>query len=157
VKKLRSVSIILSVCTGVLVLMLVTLFTVAAKQHFDNRQAASHRLSVATVAQQFVLVDEDLRDERGAVGVMRRSAVPVSASDMDRIAQFHGRSIAALATLTALSKSENGILSASERQRLARLQNRYEAGHAKMMGMLRLPVPDRSPVIRRNGRQTPAT
>jgi len=147
VKKLRSVSVILSVCTSVLVLMLVTLFTVAAKQHFDNRQAASHRLSIATVAQQFVVADEDLRDERGAVGVMRRSAVPVSASDMDRIAQFHGRSIAALAKLTALSKTENGILSASERQHLARLQNRYEAGYAKMMDMLRLPVPDRSPVI----------
>jgi len=127
--------------------MLVTLFTVAAKQQFDNREAASHRLSIATIAQQFVVADEDLRDERGAVGVVRRSAGPVSATDMDRIAQFHGRSTAALATLTTLLKTETGVLSASERQRLTRLQHRYEAGYAKMIDMLRLPVADRSPAI----------
>src|SRR5690242_8397557 len=50
----KSVSVILSVCTGFLVLMLVTLCAGAAWQYFDNRQAASHRLSIATVAQQLV-------------------------------------------------------------------------------------------------------
>ena len=157
VKKLRSVSVILSACTGLLVLMLVTLSTNAAKQHFDSRENASRRLSIATIAQQFVVADEDLRDERGAVGIVRRSGGPVSASDMDRIAQFHGRSKAALATLTALLKTEEGVLSAPERQRLARLQHRYEAGYTKMSNMLRLPAPDRRRPSRRNGRQTPAT
>jgi len=144
VKRLRSVSIILFVCTAVLVLMLVTLFTIAAKQHFDSREAASRRLSIATTAQLFVVADEDLRDERGAVDAVRHSAGPVSASEMDRIAQLRGRSKAALATLNALLKTENGVLSAPERQRLARLQSRYEAGYAKMADMLRLPGQERA-------------
>jgi len=76
VKKLQSVSVILSVCTGLLVLMLVTLFSVAAKQHFDAREAASHRLSIAAIAQQFVMADEDLRDERGAIDTARASPDP---------------------------------------------------------------------------------
>ena len=143
-KKLQSVSVILFVCTGVLVLMLVTLFTVAAKQQFDARQAASHRLSIATIAQQIVMVDEDLRDERGVVDSVRHSASPVSPSDLDRIAQFGGRSKAALAALTALLEKENDVLSASEERRLAQLQRRYEAGYARMTEMLRLPAPDRS-------------
>jgi signal transduction histidine kinase len=147
VKKLRSVSVILSVCTSVLVLMLVTLFTVAARQHFDNRQAASHRLSIATVAQQFVVADEALRDERGSVDAVRHSAAPVSALDLERIAKFRARSKAALAALTALLRTERGVLSAQEQRRLARMQARYEAANANMSAMLRLPAPERSKAI----------
>ena len=146
-KKLWSVSVILSVCTGVLVLMLVTLFTVAAKQHFDSRKAASHRLSIATIAQQFVVADEDLRDERGAVDAVRRSGGPASAFDLNRIAKFRVRSEAALATLNALLKTEANVLSTPERQRLARMQYRYEAGYAGMTRMLRLPAQARSKAI----------
>ena len=99
-KKLRSVSVILSVCTGILVLMLVTLSTNAAKQHFESREAARHRLSIATVAEQFVMANEDLRDERGAVDAQRFFHNPgASASDLDRLAKFRGRSKAALARL----------------------------------------------------------
>jgi len=42
VKKLQSVSVILSVCTGLLVLMLVTLFTAAAKQHTGHVFTLGH-------------------------------------------------------------------------------------------------------------------
>ena len=143
-KKLQSVSVILSVCTGVLVLMLVTLFAGAAKQQFDARQAASHRLSIATVAQQFVVADEDLRDERGSVDSVRHSASPVGASGLDRIARFRGRSKAAMTQLSALLATESGVLSAADRQRLARMQSRYEAAFVRMTQMLRLPADARS-------------
>ncbi len=146
-KKLRSVSVILSGCTGLLVLMLVTLITAAAKQHFDSRQDASFRLAIATTAQQFVLADEDLRDERGAVDAVRRSDGPVGAADMERLAQFHRRSGDELAVISALLKTENGAAASSGRQRLAQMQLRYEAGHARMMDMLRLPARDRSEAI----------
>jgi signal transduction histidine kinase len=148
VKKLQSVSVILSICTGLLVLMLVSLFAGAAKQHFDARQAASQRLSIATVARQLVVADEDLRDERGSVDLVRHAAAPVGASDLQRIAQFRGRSKAALATLSALLKTENGVFSEAELQGLARMQARYEAANAAMTGMLRLPASQRSkPVV----------
>src|SRR5262249_14545944 len=110
VKKLQSVSVILSVCTGVLVLMLVTLFTADAKRHFDSREAASHRLSIATLAQQLVVTDEDLRDERGSVDLVRHIAAPVAAPDLERIGQFRTRSKTALTALNALLKTENGVL-----------------------------------------------
>jgi len=147
VKNLRSVSVILSVCTGVLVLMLVTLFAVAAKQEFDTRQAASHRLAIATIAQQLVTADEDLRDERGSVDAVRFSADPASASDLQRIVQFRGRSRAALAELIELTNAQDGVLTAPERQRLAQMLARYEASHAGIVEMLRLPKAARSRVI----------
>jgi signal transduction histidine kinase len=147
VKKLQSVSVILSVCTGVLVLMLVTLFAGTAKQHFDSRQAASQRLSIATVAQQIVVADEDLRDERGSIDSVRHSPAPVSASDLERIAKFHGRSKAALAALTALLATENTVLTPTQEQRLAQMLSRHEAAHVRMTQMLRLPAADRSPTI----------
>ena len=140
VKKLRSVSIILSVCTGVLVLMLVTLFAVDAKRHFDNRQAASHRLAVATVAQQLVVADEYLRDERGVIDTARRSDGPVTAAEMARIAQFAARSKTALTALKAILEAEKGVLSASERHRFAQMLSRYEAADVRMTQMLRQPA-----------------
>ncbi len=146
-KKLRSVSVILSACTGLLVLMLVTLSTNAAKQHFDSRENASYRLSIATIAQQFVLADEHLRVERGTMDTARGSHDPAGASDLDRIAQLHRRSEAVLATVAALLKAENGIIGSPERQRLAQMQHRYEATYSRMMDMLRLPAPDRSQAL----------
>jgi signal transduction histidine kinase len=144
VKKLQSVSVILSICTGLLVLMLVTLFTVAAKQHFDAREDASRRLAIATVAQQFVLADELLRDERGAIDAARRFDSAASAPDMNRFAQFHRHSGTALAALAGHLKTETGAVSAPELQRFAQMERRYQAAYIDMMTMLRLPVADRS-------------
>ena len=140
-KKLQSVSVILSVCTGLLVLMLVTLFTIAAKQHFDNREAASRRLTIATIAQQFVMADEDLREERGTIDTAQASPDPAGAATMERIVQLHGRSRAALAELNTLLKAEHGVIAA----RLAQLQSRYEAATAQMLEALRLPAATRPP------------
>jgi len=78
VGRFRSVSVILSVCTGFLVLMLVTLCAVAARQHFDTRQAASRRLSIATIAQQMVVADEVLRDEVASRSELTKVAKPPS-------------------------------------------------------------------------------
>ena len=144
-KKLQSVSIILSVCTGLLVLMLVTLFTVAAKQHFDAREAASQRLSIATIAQQLVLADEDLRDERGAVDTAHASPDPATAATLERIVQLHRRSLGALAKLNMLLKTENGAIAAP--QRLAQLQSPYESATAAALEALRLPAAARPPAV----------
>ena len=127
--------------------MLVTLFAVAAKHHFDNRQAASHRLSIATVAQQFVVADENLRDERGSVDAVRHSSDPISASSLGRIDRFHQRSREALTELSAILRAEKSVLSAQELQHFAQMQARYEAGHASMSAMLRLPTPERSEAV----------
>jgi signal transduction histidine kinase len=147
VEKLRSVSVILSVCTGVLVLMLVTLFAADAKRHFDGRQAAIHRLALATIAKQLVVTDEDLRDERGVVDVLRRSIDPVTASDLERIAQYHRRSEKALAGLDAVLKSEPGVFSAQERQHLAAMRRRYEAAAARITDAVRRPAAQRPQAV----------
>ena len=146
-EKVRSVSVILSVCTGVLVLMLVTLFTVAAKQHFDSRQAANHRLSIAAVAQQMVVTDESLRDERGSVDAVRHLSTPISLSGLEQIVKFRARSKAALAALNTILETEATVLGAGEKQRLMRMQARYELAYGRMTEMLRLPAPDRDPSI----------
>ena len=139
-KKLLSVSVILSVCTGLLVLMLVTLFAAAGRQHYDNREQALTRLSVATIAQQFVLADESLRDERGVMGAVRRPGTPAGVADMVQLAAMHARSNAALAAVAALLKTERGAAALADRQGLAQAQIRYEAATSGMMAVLRLPA-----------------
>ena len=146
-EKVRSVSVILSVCTGVLLLMLVTLFTVAAKQHFDSRQAANHRLSIAAVAQQMVVTDESLRDERGSVDAVRHLSTPISPSGLEQIVKFRARSKAALAALNAILETENTVFGAAEKQHLMRMQARYDVVHGRMTEMLRLPAADRDTSI----------
>ena len=147
-EKFRSVSVILSVCTGFLVLMLVTLCAVTARQSFDSRQAASQRLAIATVAQQFVMADEDLRDERGAIETVRYAARPAaSAADMAQLAQFKERSRSSLAALTMFLKTGDPVLDDAERQHLLGMYARYNAARAGMWAMLRLPPQDRSPAI----------
>jgi signal transduction histidine kinase len=147
VKTFRSVSVILSACTGLLVLMLVTLSTNAAKQHFDNRENARYRFFITTIAQQLVLADEQLRIERGAVDAARNFAGPVSAADIDRIGQLHARSNAALAKAVALLKAQNGGIGPLDRQHLAQSHSRYEATYGRVMHMLRLPASWRSRAI----------
>src|SRR5882672_7995213 len=101
--------------------MLVTLSINAAKQYFDSQENANHRLFIATIAQQFVVADEQLRVERGMIDTAGRSNKPAGASDLDRITQFHARGRAALATIAAFLKTENGAIGSPERQRLAQM------------------------------------
>jgi signal transduction histidine kinase len=128
--------------------MLVTLFAADAKRHFDGRQAAVHRLAVATIAKQLVVADEDLRDERGVIDIARRSADPATASALQHIAQFHARSLKALAGLDALLRDDSSVLGAAERQNLAQMQLRYEIAVSRISDILRLPATDRPEPIR---------
>jgi signal transduction histidine kinase len=144
VKRLQSIGVILSVSTGLLVLMLLTGLAMSAKLAFDGQVQARAHLSIAAVAQQFLLADESLRDERGAVGAARALSAPASASEMAELAQQHGRSEASLTAVAALLEAESGAASLVDRQRFAKARVRYEAAQARMMDMLRLPGPARS-------------
>jgi len=143
VRKLRSVSVILSVCTGLLVLMVVVLFAAAARQHYDARNLATDRLSVATIAQQFVQADEYLRDERGVVGAVRRPGTPASAADMLQLAAMHARSEAGLAAIGLVLKTERAAPALKDRPALEADQARYRAANAAMVAAMRLPAAQR--------------
>src|SRR5205814_7075850 len=119
----------------------VTLFTFAAKQHFDSRQDARSRLSIATLAQQFVLTAEQLRFEWARVDAARGTDGQVGPSDLGQIAQFHRHSETALATIAALLEAENGAIASPERARLAQMQLRYETSYGRMMDVLHRPAP----------------
>ena len=130
-----------------LLLMLVTLFTAAARQQFEKREDAVYRLSIATAAHNFVVADERLRDERGVMDTARRSPAPATAAERDRLTQFHGRSWAALARLTEGLKAQDSPVAPAKRQHLADLRQRYEASHARLMEKLRLPAPERPAMV----------
>jgi signal transduction histidine kinase len=127
-----------------LVLMLVVLFAAAGRQHYDHREEALTRLSIATIAQQFVLADESLRDERGVVGAVRRPGTPAAAAEMAEVAAMHGRSEAALAAVAALLKTERGATALANPKGLAKAESRYQAVTAGVMAALRLPAAQRS-------------
>jgi signal transduction histidine kinase len=141
VRKLQSVSVILSACTGLVVLMLVTLSTNAAKQHFDSWEKANHRFLIATVAQQLVIADEQLRVEWGAVDAAHNANGSTDTSELNRIDRLHARSRAALAAVTAVSDT---IITLPSRQRLAQAESRYEAAYGGVMNLLHMPAERRA-------------
>jgi signal transduction histidine kinase len=147
VKKLRSVSVTLSVCTGLLVLMLLGLFGLAAKRHFDDRQEAIFRLSIATVAKQFVLADEHLRDERGAVDSLRAAPSLPAVADMARLARIHARTRASLSAMAAMLKAKDGVIATADRQNLARAQARYEQAYDSAIAQLSRSTPGKRAIL----------
>jgi signal transduction histidine kinase len=143
VKNLHSIGVVLSFSTGILVLMLVSGFAISAKDAFDSHGRADDRLSVATVAQRLLAADENLRVERGALDAASLDAAPLNASDGAQIVRFHADSIKALGQAVALLAREDTAGPLLDRQALAQAQARYEQAFPKVLGLLRLPAPQR--------------
>ena len=141
VKKLQSIGMILSVSTGLLALMLVAVLAMSAKAAFDGQTAAETRLTVATMAQLFVVADEELRDERVAISTALYPQTPASAADLAELTRLHANSGRAMAAITALQAT----LPSAARQSLVRAQIRNEQAYQRIRDVMRLPAARRPP------------
>jgi len=144
VKKLQSISVILSLSVGVLLLMPVTIFAISARDAFHNQAAANHRLVIATLAQQFLLADENLRDERGAMGATIFPATAATEKDLAPIARLHGRGAKRLDAIAALAAQEKGAISVAQQRTLEGARRRHQKAYQAIRAQLRLPAAQRS-------------
>ena len=139
VKKLQSISATLSISTGVLVLMLLSGLVFFAKDAFNRQTEADYTLSLATIAQQILLTEENLWVEEGAVNAALLSSAPGDKAEIANITALHTKSLNALDTSAALMETERATKSLPSHRAIVLAQNRYEVTFAKTMNILALP------------------
>ena len=102
-KKFQSIGVLLSVITGLLVVLLISVFTFAAMQAYDRRQHAAQLLKTVDVLSEVFAALEALRLEQGEVGVALTQPEPIDAATLARIEKLHLRSFQALQETRTLS------------------------------------------------------
>ena len=92
-KRLHSISTLLTAITGLLAIVLVTAFAFVAHSAFERRQEAERILSIIRIERGILLVKEKLRDEISAVSLASSGAQNISPA---RLTRLHAATRAAL-------------------------------------------------------------
>lgn len=91
-KRFQSIGILLSVITGLLVVLLISVFTYTAKQAYDRRQHAAQLLKTVDVLSDVFAALEALRLEQGEIGVALMRPAPADAKSFAKIEMLHNKS-----------------------------------------------------------------
>ena len=142
-KKLSSISVTLSLCTGLLVLMLVSSLAFIASEAYGRLTAANHNLAAATLAQSTLLASDNLQVEMGAVTMALAAPGPAIPSELARIEGLHRQASRLLDESIALLKADKRLAAGSEAIITARA--RHEAGYAAARRAITLPRDARDP------------
>jgi signal transduction histidine kinase/DNA-binding response OmpR family regulator/HPt (histidine-containing phosphotransfer) domain-containing protein len=105
VKRFLSISTLLSAITGLLVIVLVSVFAILAKTAFDRQQEAGQILSVTEITRDMLSAKEMLRAELGAIDTALATPEASSSEAKNQIIALH-------------SKSERALFSISEELRI---------------------------------------
>ena len=98
-KRLLSISTLLSAITGLLVVVLVSVFAIVAKTAFDRQREVSHILSVADITRSMLTSKESLRADLGAVATALATPERASSKTNNEIIALHAKSEMALASI----------------------------------------------------------
>jgi hypothetical protein len=118
-KRFRSIAMLLGVVTGLLVIMLISVFATAALNAYARKQEANHTLMVVRRTTEALLLRETVRIELGVIDMALQAREPASNETVTQIRALHTRSEKALA---ALGRERSEI--AKLRHRMAAVQNR---------------------------------
>src|ERR1700722_18454921 len=88
-KRFQSIGVLLSLITGLLVLLLVAVFANSARQAYEQRQAAIERLSSVQIVRDIYAMAEFLHVEDGRVRMALSASGPAVATARDRLLQLH--------------------------------------------------------------------
>jgi signal transduction histidine kinase len=139
---------VLSITTGLLVLMLVTTFAISAKGAFDRQQAARHALSVVSMSRNISAASDELHIEDGAIGTALATADAATPQTLKRIALLHRNSGAALDALLIQWKKAGLSGRGADIGQISAMRPPYEAMFARVMAALRLAARQRPDGIR---------
>jgi signal transduction histidine kinase len=118
-KRVTSASLLLSLVTGTLVLVLVTVFALSALDAFRREQVTSQVLSSARIARDIVLVREAVRVELGLIDTAIAAPAPITPQYREQLKDRHRQTMAALHFVEReMARSDNEKISLALRQRL---------------------------------------
>ena len=101
--RVRSVAMLLAVVTGLLVIMLVSVFATAAMNAYARKQDASHTLMVVRRTAEALLLRETVRVELGVVDTALQAPEFASTQTLAQITTLHAKSELGLEILTRAS------------------------------------------------------
>ena len=96
-KRYQSIGVLLSAITTLLVVLLVSVFTIAAYSAFHRQRETAHILSAVNISRDIVSAREALRVELGVMDTALAEPEAMSAQAANRIVALHGRSERVLA------------------------------------------------------------
>ena len=138
-KRFQSIGVLLSAITGLLVVLLVSVFTYTAKQAYDRRESAVQLLKTVNVLSDVFSTLEALRLEQGEIGTALLMPGPVDPAMRARLVKLHKASGEARARtrrssrLEADGPTENGA-------KIAQRAEIFEKRYAEAMALLAKPI-----------------
>jgi signal transduction histidine kinase len=144
-KRFQSVGVLLSFITGLLVLLLVSVFTYSAREAYNRRQDAAGMLSRVRIIRDVFAVGDFLHAEDGRVRTALSALKPASAAVRARLMARHIRDEKALDDIEKDLVLTPGGAGQARQLRLARAA--YERLFAQAMDALSKPIETRDPAI----------
>ena len=139
-KKFQSIGVLLSAITGLLVVLLVSVFTYTADQSYDRREAAVRLLKTVDVLSDVFAAEEALRLEQGEINTALASAAPVSAQQRAKIEKLHASSDTAIMVTRNGSRLESGSQVVPNHAIILNARVQYEKRYAQALRALSRPM-----------------
>jgi signal transduction histidine kinase len=151
-KRFQSIGVLLSVITGVLVVLLVSVFAYTAKHAYDRRETAAQILKTVDVLNQVFTAAEMLRLQQGALSTALAEPEPIDAADRANIERLHQQSDGAIHDTYQRSLAEaDGAV--PNLVRIRGVYTLYEASYAEALASLDKPLAARPAGIREDWQQ----
>jgi signal transduction histidine kinase len=142
-KKFQSIGVLLSAITGLLVVLLVSVFTYTAMQAFDRRESAVRLLKTVAVLNDVFAAEEKLRLEQGEINTALAMPLPADAGTRAQIARMHAESAAAIIATRNGSQLESGSLLVPNHEIIIKARTVYDQRYDAAMKALALPAATR--------------
>lgn len=136
----------LSVTTGLLVIMLLTVLAFVAKEAFDRSRSASHTLSVIDASRDMFIMGETLRIEQGRAVRELLNPLPENREARGLLVARHAHAASMMDTLTLQLKNRQ-LLAPSALQSIPAARGRYEAVFQQLVTAVQVPKSQRPPKI----------
>jgi signal transduction histidine kinase len=145
-KRFQSIGILLSAITGLLVVLLVSVFAYSAKEAYDRRESAVQLLKTVDVLSDVFDAQEALRFEQGEITTALFLAGPLDPATRARLQTLHKRSELALRETHQGSRLESDGPVPNLSRIVAAWEN-YEKIYREAMSQLALPLDQRKAAI----------
>jgi signal transduction histidine kinase len=127
-KRATSASLLLSLVTGTLVLVLVTVFALSALDAWRQESVMSRALSSARISRDIVLVRELVREELGQIDTSIADPLPITPAHLDELKASHLRTMTALRFVEGeMARSGNETISTRLVEQLQVEVGRFDA------------------------------
>ena len=138
-----SVRTLLSVITGVLVVMLVSVFAMSANDAFNRKREAAHTLSIVNITRNMLSAKESIRIEGGAAHASLAAPERASDAEIARTIKARAATDAALMSMAGQFRAQQVNGTAAALAKVLRYKTQYDAAFPASVAAVRLPAKTR--------------